>query len=360
MEQHNLALDPEHLLAHARAHARAARWDDALAAIAQLVTAGAGSPELDDLANDIKLKQRLETVQLPDQPHSHQRGGGLLFAVLGAGSVLALFVVLALGVGMARLPTAATAAGLAGDLAAALPTAAPATPAATAVPAAPAPAAQNEVRAGALTASAAAGAERKLGVGNVYLILDASGSMLAPAGGARKIAIAQDALVGLVRGLPEQASLALRTYGQRRPDDCGDVELIAAPGTLDREALVAAIQAIRPVNLSRTPLAASLQAVAGDLSDVAGDTLVVLVSDGEESCGGDPVAAARELRAARPDVRISVVGFDIAPELRERLAQIAVAGGGMYVDAADVGELQGALERIVTPGFRVLDGDQQP
>jgi hypothetical protein len=93
------------------------------------------------------------------------------------------------------------------------------------------------------------------------------------------------------------------------------------------------------VNLSRTPIAASLQAAAADLSAAQGETLIVLVSDGEENCDGDPVAAAAALRQRRSDLRVSVVGFDIAPDLRERLAQIAEAGGGMYVDARAVGAL---------------------
>jgi DNA-binding NarL/FixJ family response regulator len=342
--------DPERLGALARAHYRAARWDDALAAVVQLQALGHSSSELDDLANDIRLKQRLETVQVPDFGRP-RRGRGPLLAVLGAAGGLALLAALALAVapllgGPADRPEAVA---LSRNIAAVLPTAAP-EPAAPA--AAPAPAAEAS---GSLAVAAAPGAALEPGVRNVYIILDASGSMLARSGGSRKIDLAQEALGGLVRALPDDAGVALRTYGRRRADDCGDVELLAEPGPLYREGLIAQIEAIEPVNLSRTPIAASLEAAAADLEAARGETVVLLVSDGEESCDGDPVAAAAALHAARPDVRVSVVGFDIAPELRERLAQIAVAGGGSYADAGDLGELEAALNRAAAPGFRVID-----
>lgn len=349
MEPTENTLDPERLGAMARAHYRAARWDDALATVVQLQALGHSSPELDDLANDIRLKQRLETVQVPDfvQP---RRGRGPLLAVLGAAGGLALLATLALAVapmlgGPADRPEAVA---LSRNIAAVLPTAAP-------EPAAPAAPAAAAAPSGSLAVAAAPGDALGPAVRNVYIILDASGSMLARSGDSRKIDLAQEALSGLVRALPDDAGVALRTYGRRRPDDCGDVELLAEPGPLYRDGLIAQIEAIEPVNLSRTPIAASLEAAAADLEAASGETLVLLVSDGEESCGGDPVAAAAALHAARPDVRVSVVGFDIAPELRERLAQIAVAGGGSYADAGDLGELEAALARAAAPGFRVLD-----
>jgi hypothetical protein len=179
--------------------------------------------------------------------------------------------------------------------------------------------------------------------------------MLARVGEERKIDLAQTALVGLVNQLPPNANVALRTYGRQRPDDCGDVELLQPLAPLNRASLIGQIEAIEPVNLSRTPIGSSLAAVPADLGELSGQTLVLLVSDGEESCDVDPVPVAAQLRTDYPNLRVSVVGFDIAPELRERLARIAEAGGGSYYGADDVGQLAAALEDVVTPRFRVLD-----
>jgi hypothetical protein len=151
--------------------------------------------------------------------------------------------------------------------------------------------------------------------------------------------------------------VALRTYGRNRPDDCSDVELVSPLAPLNRDGLLGQINGIVPVNLSRTPIAASLAAVGADLGSAPGETLVVLLSDGEESCDGNPVDEATRLHAAFPNVRVSVVGFDIAPELQQRLAAIAEAGGGNYFGAADVNELGAALKQALTLRYRVVGSD---
>ena len=58
---------------------------------------------------------------------------------------------------------------------------------------------------------------------------------------------------------------------------------------------VAAVQALEPAGW--TPLADALAAAGAQLapSDTAGEQVVYVVSDGEETCGGDPVAEARAL-----------------------------------------------------------------
>jgi hypothetical protein len=340
-------VDSERLLALARTHCLDARWDEALAAIEQLRAAGHSSAELDELRDNIRLKQRMEAAQLPTFAAPPRRRGPAL-PLLGGAAALTLALAFALAGGLQSPPPAPEVAALSRSLVGALPTPAP-PPQATAAPAPDAP------RPGAVAVRA--DSEIALGVSNVYLILDASGSMLARSGERRKIELAQEALVGLAEALPTEVNVALRAYGHRRPDDCTDSQLLAAPGPFFREALVAQIRAVQPVNLGRTPIAASLEAAAADLAAAPGETLVVLVSDGEESCEGDPVAAAAALHGARPEVRVSVVGFDIAPELRERLAAIAAAGGGEYLDAADLDELTAALQRVATPGFRLLDAE---
>lgn len=344
-------LTSDQIYEQAVAHYRAARWPEALAAIGELLARGESSPEVDALVEDIKFKQRLDMAQAPEAtpiPEPRRVGRGVLIALLGAFVTIAV-----IGVGLTvtlrgpGAPVISAPPPVAQQAIGALPTPAPVAP--TVAPTAVA----GE---GTLVVSPADGVNLALGIDNVYLILDASGSMLARVGEQRKIDLAQEALVGLVDRLPGDANVALRTYGRQRPDDCSDVELLAPLAPLDKGGLVAQIQGIEPVNLSRTPIGSSLAAVPADLGAAGGETLVVLLSDGEETCGADPTAVAAQIRAERPNVRVSVVGFDIAPEQRDRLASIAAAGGGSYYGAADMGQLAAALEDVVTPRFQVIDG----
>ena len=85
--------------------------------------------------------------------------------------------------------------------------------------------------------------------------------------------------------------------------------------------------------------------------------LVVLVTDGEETCDDDPLAAIAALRAAGMDVRVNIVGFAIDEhQLREQFEAWARAGGGLYVEAHDREELQRAMAVTVETPFEVLRG----
>ena len=182
-------------------------------------------------------------------------------------------------------------------------------------------------------------------VQRIEIILDASGSMLGKIDGQRKIDIAHKALSELVTGLPDNAEVALRTYGRQRSNDCQDVELVQPLSKLDRSALIGQITNIIPVAESRTPLALSLQQTADDLRNIDGSAMIILVSDGDETCGGDPAAVAAKLRAERPELRISVIGFNVGPEeWRTRLRTTADNGGGSYFDAANAAQLATALQ----------------
>jgi Ca-activated chloride channel homolog len=180
--------------------------------------------------------------------------------------------------------------------------------------------------------------------------------MLARIDEQRKIDIARDSLVALLEQLPEQTNVALRSYGHRRTDDCTDVELRSPLAPLNRGALIDLVRGTEAQPEARTPIDLSLQQVSDDLKGAQGDVLVILLSDGEESCDGDPVKTAAQLRADNPHIRIDVIGFNIGPdEARARLSEIAQAGGGRYFDAANATQLVATLQQAVTMTYRVVN-----
>lgn len=86
-----------------------------------------------------------------------------------------------------------------------------------------------------------------------------------------------------------------------------------------------------------------------DLSEVTGDRIVVLVTDGEETCEGDPALAIKGLRAQGLDVRVNIVGYAIDDDaLRDTFESWAVLGRGQHLNAPDAGQLAAA----VRPGSR--------
>jgi Mg-chelatase subunit ChlD len=192
--------------------------------------------------------------------------------------------------------------------------------------------------------------------GAIALVLDASGSMLQRLNDERKINLAKRMLTRLVEQvLPPGLPLALRVFGQGGKGSCrSDLVLPLAP--LDATAAAAAIAAIRSTNGAKTPIAESLRLAAQDLAASPGAKRIVLVTDGEETCGGDPQNEITRLRAAGIDLRLNIVGFDVGDAaVRSQFEDWATAGGGRYFDAAGAADLETALQDAVQTPFRVID-----
>jgi hypothetical protein len=118
-----------------------------------------------------------------------------------------------------------------------------------------------------------------------------------------------------------------------------------------------AVAGIEPKLLSQTPLADAILAAGEDLADVEGRRMVVLVTDGEESCGGDPEAAIRSLRD-REIATVNIIGFALQDSaVKEQFARWAELGGGTYLDTATGEELGAALGQVLLPEFIVFDPD---
>jgi hypothetical protein len=351
----------ERLYARGMEAFREARWDEAVATLGELQSRTSDYPEVHRLLAEAQLKLEIARAAMPagTPPPGRRRLPPVLLAAVialvllaGGGAAYALWprpqpaVVVPTPVPATATPAPTAAPTAAPTVTAAMPTAVP-TAAPTAAPTAvPQP--------GTLLVRMAEGQSLTRAVKNIEIILDASGSMLGPLDGRLKIDIAHQSLGALVERLPDGTNVALRTYGHRRARDCTDMELVTPLAPLDRQTLTQQIDAIRPVSNGRTPMAASIQAVAETLQGVQGDTLVVLVSDGDETCDGDPAAAAAQLRQQFPSVRVSVIGFNIEQEeWRTRLQAIAANGAGGYFDAADATQLEAALQQVVALTYRV-------
>ena len=144
---------------------------------------------------------------------------------------------------------------------------------------------------------------------NLVFILDASGSMLGHVEGRQKIVIAREVMTDLIQELPAGLKIGLVAYGHRRKGDCNDVEELAPLGPLDRKRLIETIKAIKPKG--KTPITHSIQITVEKLKALEEETTIVLVSDGKETCEGDPCALVRKLRKTGIKIVMHVIGFDV-------------------------------------------------
>ncbi|MDX1385730.1 MAG: VWA domain-containing protein, partial [Thermoanaerobaculia bacterium] len=164
---------------------------------------------------------------------------------------------------------------------------------------------------GTLTLVWPEGREGEAPGGAVELILDASGSMHKRLGSRTRIEVAKEVLTAAVdEYLPSGTPLAVRVFGNVEANSCRtDVLVPLAP--LDSAAVSRRIAGVVPQSYAKTPIADSLRLVESDLRGAQGRRLVVLVTDGEETCGGDPARVIAQLRARGVDLRVNIVGFAI-------------------------------------------------
>lgn len=190
----------------------------------------------------------------------------------------------------------------------------------------------------------------------VELLLDTSGSMLRPLGQTTRLKAAERSLISLIDELPAGLPVALRTF-KAKPKSCATVLRVpAAP--LKPKAMARTIKDVPAVKGARTPIAKALSKVPQDLRGMEGHHVVVLVTDGDEDCGGDPAAAIAALADAGYTSVVHIIGYTIGDDDGvATLAAWAELGGGLYLDAPDQAGLDAALATALTAPYLVFDAD---
>ena len=178
----------------------------------------------------------------------------------------------------------------------------------------------------------------------IALVMDASGSMNAklPSGETR-IEVARRAIKDVASFTPSGTAVSLRLYGAQSPSsrkNCEDTHLAVPSGPADAAAIAASVDGAKAQGY--TPIAYSLEQAQGDFPGGAKERVIVLVSDGKETCKGDPLLAAKALAAK--SITIHTVGFVVDTAARMQLQNIAQATGGTYFDAPVGPELPDRLK----------------
>ena len=192
-----------------------------------------------------------------------------------------------------------------------------------------------------LTSSSWAQTESASSPSSAILVLDASGSMWGEMGETTKIGIARDVIDDMLTTWDKDTPLGLMAYGHRKKGDCTDIELLQAPAKLDSAAFSKKVRALNPTG--KTPMVQSVIDAAEALSYEDNKSTVILISDGEETCGLDPCEIGRSLKDKGVDFTAHVIGFGVTFEQSAGLQCLAETTGGRYLPAEDAGELSDAI-----------------
>lgn len=186
----------------------------------------------------------------------------------------------------------------------------------------------------------------------VELVLDVSGSMRTrDIDGQSRMTAAKQAFNEVLDAVPEQVQLGIRTLGADYPGDdrkvgCKDTKQLYPVGPLDRTEAKTAVATLAPTGW--TPIGPALLGAADDLEGGDSTRRIVLISDGEDTCGPlDPCEVARDIAARGIHLVIDTLGLVPNAKIRQQLTCIAEATGGTYTAVQHTAELSGRVKQLV-------------
>ena len=211
----------------------------------------------------------------------------------------------------------------------------------------------------ALCAGIAQGAEeRSPCTEDAMIVFDASGSMSGngwgygseTAGTVSRIDKVRATLAKILPSVTRHRRVGLITYGPGIWDQC-NVRLDLKPEADSAARIMTAINALTPAG--KTPLTAAVAKAAEVLDFRAKPALIVLLTDGEETCGGLPCDLGEKLSSEAASLTVHVIGLRVkgytwmGEQSLIDVKCLAERNGGLYLTVETEDELRAAFEKTL-------------
>ena len=175
-----------------------------------------------------------------------------------------------------------------------------------------------------------------------------------------------DARAALRDAMPQIAPIrriGLITYGPGPENSCDGINLKFPPVADAADPVLEAISWLDPNGL--TPLTEAVRKAADVLNYRNDPGIVVLVTDGNDTCGGAPCQLGAELASTAANLTVHVIGFrvdtdrfglktvdeDLFPKDISVAKCLSDSTGGLYVSTDTVEELSDALRQTLGCAF---------
>lgn len=190
---------------------------------------------------------------------------------------------------------------------------------------------------------------------DAMIVFDASGSMAGTVGlgiatPVTRIDEVRAALGAVLPSATKFRRVGLITYGPGPYQQC-NVHLDLPPTANAASLIMGAVNALTPAG--RTPLAAAVAQAADVLDFRHKPGLIVVVTDGEETCGGAPCDLGKELHAAALQLTIHIIGYRpkgyswTGEQSLVDAKCLADENGGLYIAAETKDDLIAALDKTL-------------
>lgn len=198
------------------------------------------------------------------------------------------------------------------------------------------------------------------------IVFDASGSMAGNMvqglfSDVTRIDEVRKALAEVLPGATKFRKVGLVTYGPGPYLKC-NVALDFPPTPNAAERIMRAVNALNPAG--KTPLVAGVEEAAKVLDEKSERGVIVLLTDGEETCGGAPCSLGKTLKA-NGRLTVHVVGFQLknfswtGAQSMLDVKCLAEETGGLYITAENRKELVDAFQKTLgCPMMSGLEGSR--
>jgi Ca-activated chloride channel family protein len=187
------------------------------------------------------------------------------------------------------------------------------------------------------------------------IVFDASGSMAGNTvqglfSDITRIDEVRKAMAEVLPNVTKFRKVGLITYGPGQWGQC-NIKLDFPPMPNAAKAIMSAVNALNPAG--KTPLVAAVKQAAEVLDYRSEQGIIVLVTDGEETCGGAPCDLGKWLKANSRRLTVHVIGYQLKA-FRWTGAQsfldakcLAEETGGLYITAENRQDLIEAFEKTL-------------
>jgi Ca-activated chloride channel family protein len=143
--------------------------------------------------------------------------------------------------------------------------------------------------------------------------------------------------------------------------NCTDTKLEVPFASHNAQGIKSALNSLRPQGI--TPIAYSLEQCANDFpTDLRARNIIVLVTDGEESCSGDPCEVSLRLQQKHIFLRPFIIGLNLNPEETQKMECI-----GNYFNVENPEALRKVMTTVInrvlsssTVQVNLLDNKDRP
>lgn len=189
---------------------------------------------------------------------------------------------------------------------------------------------------------------------DVMLVFDGSGSMsgneqFGIGSVVTRIDKVREALAKVLPEVSPLRNIGLVTIGPGEFNKCDDARLAFGPQPDAGERIMTEVNAISPSG--RTPLAVAVEEAAKALDYRSRPGIIVVLTDGDDTCGGEPCKLVKTLKAEAAKLTIHVIGYRVRDWIGEKgyfeSRCLADDSGGLYITADTSAELVAALRKTL-------------